>query len=183
MSEQIISAVTTQLHGVIDPYTNAKISAAKGLKSVVVDDDNVIVTLAKGYPVTPVIHELTQLVHDSLKDISFGARALEVVVEQEIISHSVQQGVQAVPGIKNIIAVASGKGGVGKSTVSANLSLALAAAGARVAVLDADIYGPSQPRMLGVSGKPEALENKMLVPMLGHDLKICLLYTSPSPRD
>jgi len=75
-------------------------------------------------------------------------------------------------GVKNIIAIASGKGGVGKSTVSANLSLALAAAGAKVAVLDADIYGPSQPRMLGISGKPEALENKMLVPMNNHGLKV-----------
>lgn len=172
MSEQIISAVTNRLHSVIDPYTNAKITASKGLKSVTVNEQNVTVNLAKGYPVGPVVEQLSQLVHDALKDLPFENRDLEVVIDQEIISHSVQQGVQAVPGIKNIIAVASGKGGVGKSTVSANLSLALAAAGAKVAVLDADIYGPSQPRMLGVSGKPEALENKMLVPMQSHGLKI-----------
>jgi len=84
----------------------------------------------------------------------------------------VQQGVQAVDGVKNIIAVASGKGGVGKSTVSANLALALAQAGASVAVLDADIYGPSQPRMLGAKGKPDALDNKMLLPLQNHDIKI-----------
>ncbi len=172
MSEQIISAVTNQLHGVIDPYTNVKITASKGLKSVTVDDNSVTVSLSKGYPVAPVVEELSQLVHAALKNLPFENRDLEVVIEQDIISHSVQQGVQAVTGIKNIIAVASGKGGVGKSTVSANLSLALAAAGAKVAVLDADIYGPSQPRMLGISGKPDALENKMLVPMQNHGLKV-----------
>jgi len=172
MSEQIISAVTNQLHGIIDPYTNGKITASKGLKSVTVDDSTVCVTLSKGYPVAPVVKELSNMVQLALKDLPFENRDLEVVIEQDIISHSVQQGVQAVPGIKNIIAIASGKGGVGKSTVSANLSLALAAAGAKVGVLDADIYGPSQPRMLGISGKPDALENKMLIPMLSHRLKI-----------
>jgi len=172
MSDQIITAVTNQLHTVIDPFTNSKITAGRALKTVVVDDAKVTVTIAKGYPVAPVIDELSALVHDALKELPFECRDLEVVIQQNIISHSVQQGVQAVDGIKNIIAVASGKGGVGKSTVSANLALALAGAGAKVAVLDADIYGPSQPRMLGAQGKPEALENKMLLPMLSHDLKI-----------
>jgi len=172
MSDQIITAVTNQLHTVIDPFTNSKITAGRALKTVVVDDAKVTVTIAKGYPVAPVIDELSALVHEALKELPFERRDLEVVIQQNIISHSVQQGVQAVGGIKNIIAVASGKGGVGKSTVSANLALALAGAGAKVAVLDADIYGPSQPRMLGAHGKPEALENKMLLPMLSHGLKI-----------
>lgn len=172
MSEHLISAVTNQLHSVIDPYTNAKLTAKKGLKKVSVENGAVVVNLSKGYPIAPVVQELSELVRDALLEIDLENNDLDVVIDQEIISHSVQQGVQAVPGIKNIIAVASGKGGVGKSTVSANLSLALAAAGAKVAVLDADIYGPSQPRMLGVSGKPEALENKMLLPMKGHGLKI-----------
>lgn len=172
MSEQLISSVTNQLHSVIDPYTNVKLTAKKGLKKVSIENGVLIVNLSVGYPVTPVVTELSELVRDSLMNIDLENNDLEVVVDQEIISHSVQQGVQAVPGIKNIIAVASGKGGVGKSTVSANLSLALSAAGAKVAVLDADIYGPSQPRMLGVSGKPEALENKMLLPMQSHGLKI-----------
>ena len=172
MSEQIITAVTNQLHTVIDPYTLTKITAGKSLKKVTVDDQTVSVFLSKGYPVEPVVQELSELVRSALKDISFEKRDLEVVIDQEIISHSVQQGVKAVAGVKNIIAIASGKGGVGKSTVSANLSLALSAAGAKVAILDADIYGPSQPRMMGVSGKPEALENKMLLPMKGHGLKV-----------
>jgi len=172
MSEQIITAVTNQLHSVIDPYTLTKITAAKSLKKVTVDESKVTIYLSKGYPVAPIVRELSELVQRALKDLPFENRDLEVVIDQDIISHSVQQGVQAVPGIKNIIAVASGKGGVGKSTVSANLSLALSAAGAKVAILDADIYGPSQPRMMGVSGKPDALENKMLLPMKSHGMKI-----------
>ncbi len=172
MSEQIITAVTNRLQTVIDPYTSNKITAAKSLKKVTVNDSAVSVHISRGYPVEPVVHELSELVRKALADLPFENRDLEVIINQEIISHSVQQGVQAVTGVKNIIAIASGKGGVGKSTVSANLSLALSSAGANVAVLDADIYGPSQPRMMGVSGKPDALENKMLLPMMGHKMKI-----------
>ncbi len=172
MSDQIITAVTNQLHDLIDPYTANKMTASRALKSVQVSDDKVTVTLSKGYPVASVVEELSGIVRQTLQDLQFENRELEVVINQEIIAHSVQQGVQAVAGVKNIVAVASGKGGVGKSTVSANLGLALANAGAKVGILDADIYGPSQPRMLGVDGKPDALENKMLIPMRNHDLKI-----------
>ena len=172
MSDQLITIVTNQLHTVIDPYTNSKITAGRALKTVQVDDARVLISLVKGYPIGSVNGELVALITQSLNDVDLGGRKIEVSLTQEIISHSAQQGAQAVPGIKNIIAVASGKGGVGKSTVSANLALALAASGASVAVLDADIYGPSQPRMLGAQGKPEALENKMLVPMKNHDIKI-----------
>jgi len=172
MSEQLITAITNQLHAIIDPYTNAKLTAGKALNSVRVDDVKVTINLIKGYPVAGVVQDLANLVRDSLQSLELENRDLEVVIDQKIVPHSVQQGVQAVEGIKNIIAVASGKGGVGKSTVSANIALALSAAGAKVGVLDADIYGPSQPRMLGVSGKPEALENKMLVPMKNHGIKI-----------
>ncbi|NND82808.1 MAG: iron-sulfur cluster carrier protein ApbC [Gammaproteobacteria bacterium] len=172
MSEAISSAVTAQLDALTDPYTEASMTAGKALRSVDVGDDKVTVTLVKGYPVAGVAQELSELIHQSLKELPFENRNLQVVIEQNIISHSAQQGAQAVPGVKNIIAVASGKGGVGKSTVSANLALALAAAGARVAVLDADIYGPSQPRMLGAKGKPDALDNKMLVPMQNYGIKL-----------
>jgi len=172
MSEQIISAITNQLHSVIDPLTQSKLTANKGLVSVVVDEQKVTINLSRGYPIKESVSELANLVRDSLSSLDLGERDLEVLVTQRIISHSAQQGAQAVPGIKNIIAVASGKGGVGKSTCSANLALALSQAGAKVGMLDADIYGPSQPRMLGISGKPEALENKMLLPMVNHDIKI-----------
>lgn len=172
MSEQIVKAVTEALKAIDDPYTGESFIAAKALSSVCVEDSKLIVNIKKGYPIEGVVQALSDLVHKALQGLSFQQRDLEVVFEQSIISHSAQQGVKAVPGVKNIIAVASGKGGVGKSTVSANLALALAAGGANVAILDADIYGPSQPRMLGIKGKPDALENKMLLPMQGHGLKI-----------
>ena len=172
MTEQIINDVRNALNGVIDSVTQTKITAAKGLKTIEVSTDQVSITLSRGYPVEPMVAELEQAVVTAINGLDIGARVPVVNIEQNIVSHSVQQGVQAVPGIKNIIAVASGKGGVGKSTVSANIALALAGAGANIAVLDADIYGPSQPRMLGVSGKPEALENKMLLPKKNLNLKI-----------
>jgi len=94
-----------------------------------------------------------------------------VSVDSRIVAHAVQRGVKRVPGVKNIIAVASGKGGVGKSTTAVNLALALAAEGATVGILDADIYGPSQPTMLGISGKPESTDGKSIEPMEGHGLQ------------
>ena len=83
-----------------------------------------------------------------------------------------QRGVPLLPGVKNIIAIASGKGGVGKSTTTVNLALALAAEGARVGILDADIYGPSQPMMMGISGKPESMDGKSMEPMIGHGVQV-----------
>ena len=172
MSDPIISAITNELNGITDPFTGDKITASRALKSVNVEADKVTVLIRKGYPIQSAGEELSQLVHESLQEMPFENRHLEVIIEQDIISHSVQQGVKAVDGVKKIIAVASGKGGVGKSTVSANLALALAGAGASVAVLDADIYGPSQPRMLGAKGKPSSLDNKMLLPLENHGIKI-----------
>jgi len=172
MSEQLAALISERLDSLIDPFTDQPFTANRGLKKVDVEDDRVGIVLRKGYPIAAVHAELAAQVKQALADIQAEQRDLHVEFEQNIISHSVQQGVQAVPGIKNIIAVASGKGGVGKSTVSANLALALAQGGAEVAMLDADIYGPSQPRMLGAEGKPEALENKQLVPLVSHGVRI-----------
>jgi ATP-binding protein involved in chromosome partitioning len=106
---------------------------------------------------------------DALK--AAGAANVSANVTMKIVAHTVQRGLKVLPNVKNIIAVASGKGGVGKSTVAANLALALAAEGARVGMLDADIYGPSQPTMLGISGKPESVDGKTLEPMENHGLQ------------
>lgn len=171
-TDQIERAIKTQLEALTDPYTKQKMTAAKGLHSITVTDELITVVLQKGYPVASVASELSSFVKQSLHDLPFANRDLEVVIEQNILSHSVQQGVKPIEGVKNIIAVASGKGGVGKSTVSSNLALALSKAGANVAVLDADIYGPSQPRMLGASDNPETLPNKMLLPVQSYGLKI-----------
>jgi ATP-binding protein involved in chromosome partitioning len=100
-----------------------------------------------------------------------GVAKVNVDVQSKVVAHAVQRGVKLIPGIKNIIAIASGKGGVGKSTTAVNLALALAAEGASVGVLDADIYGPSQPTMLGIAGRPESKDGKSLEPMEGHGIQ------------
>ncbi len=95
-----------------------------------------------------------------------------LVVEPEIAAHPVQSGLQPLAGIKNVLAVASGKGGVGKSTAAVNLALTLADEGARVGLLDADIYGPSQPQMLGLSGRPQSPDGKRILPLAAFGLKV-----------
>src|SRR3989441_3949335 len=99
-----------------------------------------------------------------------GVSAVNISVTSKIVSHSVQRGVKLIAGAKNIVAVASGNGGVGKSTPAVNLALALAAEGASVGVLDADIYGPSQPMMPGITGLPAPEDAKNPDPLIGHGL-------------
>jgi ATP-binding protein involved in chromosome partitioning len=110
------------------------------------------------------------MVIDALK--AAGAGNVSANVTMKIVAHAVQRGLKVLPSVKNIVAVFSGKGGVGKSTVAANLALALAAEGARVGVLDADIYGPSQPTMLGISGKPESVDGQSIEPMENYTLQV-----------
>jgi len=177
MSETIISAIKAQLNALIDPYSLTPMTDAKALQSVDVGDQSIIINMVKAYPIDGVRGNLTANILDSLNAIPnshqlFDGHEIQVNLTQKITSHSVQQGVKPIVGVKNVIAVASGKGGVGKSTVSANLALALSQAGAKVALLDADIYGPSQPAMLGVGGKPEMLENKKILPHSKYGLSI-----------
>jgi ATP-binding protein involved in chromosome partitioning len=161
--------VRTVLSKLVDPNTGKDFVSTRSVKGVKVSAADVQVDIELGYPGRTQFEPIRRDVAAALKQA--GAGNVSVSVASKVVPHSVQRGVKLVPGIKNIIAVASGKGGVGKSTTAVNLALALAAEGAAVGVLDADIYGPSQPTMLGIAGRPESTDGKSLEPMMGHGLQ------------
>jgi ATP-binding protein involved in chromosome partitioning len=152
-----------------DPHTGAPLVDA--VRAIGVDGGRVSVDMQLGYPAAGAIDELTRRVQQAL-EAEPAIESAAVSITSRVHVHKVQGTLAPLPNVKNIIVVASGKGGVGKSTVSANLALALQAEGAKVGVLDADIYGPSQPRMLGVSGRPESPDGKVIIPMQAHGLSV-----------
>ncbi len=158
------------LRNVNDPHTGRDFVTAKAVKKVVVDGGDVAVELVLGYPAKSQHEMLRKLVQAAVGELP-GAGRVTVSIATKIVSHAVQRGVKLVPGVKNIVAVASGKGGVGKSTTAVNLALALASEGATVGILDADIYGPSQPTMLGISGRPESTDGKTLEPLEAYGIQ------------
>ncbi|MCC6212944.1 MAG: iron-sulfur cluster carrier protein ApbC [Burkholderiales bacterium] len=166
LSDADIQAV---LANTVDPNTGKDFVATRSVKSAKVSGGAVAVEIELGYPGKSQFEPIRRQVIDALK--AAGAPGASVIVRSKVVPHAVQRGVKLIPGIKNIIAVASGKGGVGKSTTAVNLALALAAEGASVGILDADIYGPSQPMMLGIAGRPESKDGKSLEPMEGHGLQ------------
>ena len=164
------SDVRDVLAAVVDPNTGKDLIAGKSAKNIRVDQGNVSVDIELGYPARTQIEPIRQQVIAALRALP-GVGNVSANVYQRIIAHAVQRGVKLMPNVKNIIAVASGKGGVGKSTTAVNLALALASEGASVGMLDADIYGPSQPMMLGITGRPETRDGKTLEPMEGHGIQ------------
>ncbi|MGU7781803.1 iron-sulfur cluster carrier protein ApbC [Burkholderia sp. PU8-34] len=163
--------VDAALAAVADPNTGRPYATGKGVRNVAIDGDAVSVDVVLGYPAKSQYDDVRARIAAALKTVP-GVRDTRVNVSQEIVAHTVQRGVKLLPNVKNIVAVASGKGGVGKSTTAVNLALALAAEGASVGILDADIYGPSLPTMLGIHGqRPESPDNQSMNPLVGHGLQ------------
>ncbi len=164
------ASVETVIKKYIDPYLQKDLVTAKVVKSIQIDGDTVTVNLTFGYPTKGYNSKLTNQLQTIIGELD-GVNTTNINIDNKIISHAAQKGVEPVKGIKNIIAIASGKGGVGKSTTAVNLALALLKDGASVGILDADIYGPSQPRMLGTNAKPESKDGNSLEPIISHGLQ------------
>lgn len=168
MLQQQVEAL---LREIVDPNTGKDFVSERTVKRVEVTGNDVLVTITLPYPAASVLSSLQSMLTERLQTIA-GIGKVTVELSSQIVSHAVQRGVPLLAGVKNIIAVASGKGGVGKSTTAVNLALALSAEGARVGLLDADIYGPSQPTMMGLEGqKPESPDGKTMTPLLNYGVQ------------
>ena len=163
-------AIKTALTGVRDINLERDLVSAEMVRDIQIDGDNVRISLQMGYPAGGYIDALRDAVRERLRQIP-GVKGIDLDIDTDIRSHAVQRGVKPLDNIKNTIAVASGKGGVGKSTTAVNLALALHAEGAKTGILDADIYGPSQPRMLGCRAKPDSLDGKSIEPNISYHLQ------------
>ncbi|KFN49020.1 iron-sulfur cluster carrier protein ApbC [Arenimonas composti] len=166
-----------------DPHTGTSLGETDALRGVGVDGDRAAIEIRLGYPARSWHAELAAQVRAAATSVP-GIREATVTVESKVAAHRVQKDLGPLPEVKNIIAVASGKGGVGKSTTAVNLALALQAEGATVGILDADIYGPSIPAMLGLQGRPESPDGKTIEPKRGHGLQamsIGLLIDQDTP--
>lgn len=163
--------IQSALSLVIDPNTKKDLITSKSAKNIKLDGADVSLDVELGYPAKSQFELIRQSVIAALSSVA-GVGNVSVNVSSKIIAHTVQRGIKLMPNVKNIIAIASGKGGVGKSTTAVNLALALAAEGAAVGILDADIYGPSQPMMMGISGRPESADGKTMEPMENHGVQV-----------
>ncbi|MFM1907505.1 MAG: iron-sulfur cluster carrier protein ApbC [Pseudomonadota bacterium] len=164
-------ALLGALAGVTDPTTGRDFVSTKAIKKLTITGGTVAFELELPYPARSLWPALRQSLSQAALSVP-GVAQVSVEIVTQIAAHAVQRGVQLLPGVKNIIAVASGKGGVGKSTTAANLALALAAEGAMVGLLDADIYGPSQPMMMGIEGRPDSEDGKTMEPLVNHGVQV-----------
>lgn len=170
MADVTQELVEKALSGVEDLNLKQDLVSAGVVKDIKIDGAKVQLALELGYPAAGYRDELTAQVNSALAEVE-GVDSVEVDISCKVISHVVQKGVKPLQNIKNTIAVASGKGGVGKSTTAVNLALALQAEGASVGILDADIYGPSQPRMLGCHAKPDSPDGKSIEPNVSYGIQ------------
>ena len=163
--------VTEALRTVIDPNTEKDLVTTRSVRNLNIDGGTVSLDVELGYPARSQHELIRTAVSEAVRAVP-GVARVDVRVSSKVVAHAVQQGVKLLPGVRNIIAVASGKGGVGKSTTAVNLALALAAEGARVGILDADIYGPSQPQMLGIGDeRPVSEDGKTMIPLEAYGIQ------------
>ncbi len=170
MSDLSRAQVESAIREYIDPWLEQDLLTAKCIKDIRIDDSSVYVEVVLGYPAAGYHDRLQEELRQRIAALQ-GVKEVTVDIATRIIRHAVQKGVKPLKGVKNVIAIASGKGGVGKSTTAVNLALALQAEGAAVGIMDADIYGPSLPRMLGAKGKPESKDGKSMEPVIAHGLQ------------
>ncbi|MGH8557559.1 MAG: iron-sulfur cluster carrier protein ApbC [Methylococcales bacterium] len=164
------SAIEKNLSSWIDPYMEQDLVSSKCVKKIETVGSHAQIKIVLGYPAKGYLEVLTKQLKDLLLKTP-GLDSVDLEISSEIVSHAVQKNLKPMQNIKNIIAIASGKGGVGKSTTAVNIALALAAGGAKVGILDADIYGPSQPMMLGLSGNPDSLDGKTMEPKVAFGIQ------------
>lgn len=165
------ASVTEAIKSVVDPNTGKDFVSTRQLKNLKVEGGDVSFDVELGYPAKSQVAGLRRALIGAVRTLP-GVENVSVNLATKVIAHAVQRGVQLLPTIKNVVAVASGKGGVGKSTTAVNLALALAAEGAKVGILDADVYGPSQPMMMGIEGRPESADGKTMEPLENYGVQV-----------
>ncbi len=175
--EVILSA----LANLVDPETGTDYVSAKCVKNLHCEGGEISLEIVLGYPARSRFEQVRNQVANALSSLD-GVASVSVKVSSQVIAHSVQPGIKLLPGVRNIIAVASGKGGVGKSTTAANIALALAAEGAQVGLLDADIYGPSQPLIMGLAGQQPESDGRHLMPLQSHGVKVMSIGSMIDPE-